>query len=232
MTESKQGSVHAETVRVGDTEMTINYSDIVWGDLELPEMALELSGANYHAQLNAIRQFLMWQDQAATSMRKELDRSNQLVKAADGNLREWLNDDLIELWQSSVYEDATRSMAAAVMLAPLIESLFARLTKATGQEWRGRNVPSKIMKIVDQFETSLVPKELEPTLRALFTYRNKMFHWGLEWPSEERREFRQFIRDSGWPDWWFSWAEDRRGPWIFYLTEEFVTHCLDLLEGV
>ena len=232
MTESHHSHVYKETVQIGDTEMTIEYGDVNWGDFELPPMALEISGANYHAQLEAVRKFLSWQEQADAHSREEIERAKQLVKAASGEQHDFLNEDLIELWHRSVYEGATRSIAAAVMLAPLIESLFHRLALAIGRKWPSRRVPHEIMELVKDCELSPFPGELDRTLRALFEYRNRIFHWGLEWPADERREFPGLIRDSGWSGSWFNWSEDRDGPWVFYLTDDFVSHCLDLFEQV
>ena len=88
------------------------------------------------------------------------------------------------------------------------------------------------MELVKDCELSPFPGELDRTLRALFEYRNRIFHWGLEWPADERREFPGLMRDSGWSGSWFDWSEDRDGPWVFYLTDDFVSHCLDLFEQV
>ena len=86
MTESNHGHVYRESVQIGDTEMTIEYGDVNWGDFELPPMALEISGANYHAQLEAVRKFLSWQKQADAHSREEIERGKQLVKAASGEV--------------------------------------------------------------------------------------------------------------------------------------------------
>ena len=230
VTGSNHNGVYKETVQLGDSEIEIEYGDVVWGDIELPPMALEISGANYHAQLDAVRKFLSWQDRAEAFQREEMQRNEQLFKAANGKLREYLNEDRIELWHSSVYEDATRSIAAAVMLTPLIESLFHRLALELGAPWQGRRIPREIMKLVTYCGLSQVATDLGPMLRALFAYRNNMFHWGVEWPIEVRGRFDRAIWDSGWPRSWFDQAIDGDGSWVFYLTEEFVSRCLDLFE--
>ena len=232
MTEPNHGHVYKETVQLGDQQITIEYSAIDLDDIDWGSMALVISGANYHAQLDAVRKFLSRQKQAEARLQEDLRRAEQLVKAASGDLHDWLNDELIERWESSVYEDATRSIAAAVMLAPLVESLFQRLALATHREWSEKPVPSKIMGLVNDCKLSPIPAEFERTLRALFKYRNNMLHWGLEWPSDERRNFPELIRNSGWPKSWFNCSEDGEGPWIFYLTDEFVSHCLNTFDRV
>jgi len=67
-------------------------------------------------------------------------------------------------------------------------------------------------------------------LRALFAYRNKMFHWGFEWPPEERKAFAAQI--AQWPSNWFATATEDGNPWIFYLTDVFVDHCLEQVDQV
>ena len=232
MTDLHDNRVYRHTVSLGDFEMEIEYSDAVWDDIEWPQMALEISGANYHEQIRAVRKFLSWQDQAAAALQEDLERAETAVKAAQGELRDWLTEDLIERWQSSVYEDATRSIAVAVMLTPLIESLFHRLALLLEVPWPNRRTPNEIMKLVRFCSLSEIPTDFDLVLRALFAYRNKMFHWGFEWPIEEREGFGHLIRDSGWPSAWFDQAVDGHGPWVFYLTDEFVSHCLDAFERV
>ncbi len=230
VTEPNHGHPYKETVQLGDEEITIEYSTVELDDVDWGRMALVISGANYHAQLDAVRKFLSSQKRVEAQLKEDLRRAEQLVKAANGDLHDWLIEDLIERWESSVYEDATRSIGAAVMLAPLVESLFQRLALATHREWSGKTVPSKIMGLMNDCELSPIPDEFERTLRALFKYRNNMLHWGLEWPVEDRRKFPELIRDSGWSESWFNCSDDGEGPWIFYLTDEFVSHCLDTFD--
>ena len=82
VTDSNRSRVYKETVQLGDTEMTIEYSDVELDDVEWGPMALEISGANYHAQLDAVRKFLSWQKQADAQSREDIERAEQLVKAA------------------------------------------------------------------------------------------------------------------------------------------------------
>ena len=77
-------NVYRESVQIGDTEMTIEYGDVNWGDFELPPMALEISGANYHAQLEAVRKFLSWQKQAMLTPEKRSNEANNLSRPLVG----------------------------------------------------------------------------------------------------------------------------------------------------
>lgn len=84
--------------------------------------------------------------------------------------------------------------------------------------------------------SSHLPNDLKPTLQALFEYRNKMFHCGFEWPVDERNSFAERIsrgiRDEGWSSDWFEKATTGGVPWIFYLTNTFMDHCLKSIDHV
>ena len=83
--------------------------------------------------------------------------------------------------------------------------------------------------------TKYLPSGYDKVLKALFKYRNKMFHLGFEWPMPERIEFDK-LRSRKWPAEWFRTATRGDEPWIFYMSDEFITHCLktidEVLEGV
>jgi hypothetical protein len=70
-----------------------------------------------------------------------------------------------------------------------------------------------------------IPKTTNRTLSALFEYRNKNFHHGLEWPMAERLLFVAAIKDNGWSD-WFTMSETAHQPKIIYMSTEFTQHCL------
>lgn len=72
--------------------------------------------------------------------------------------------------------------------------------------------------------------ELELMLTVLFSYRNKIFHCGFEWPLEERQKFSKRIKKDNWPQNWFSFATSGGEPWIIYLNNEFVCQCLEKIE--
>ncbi len=75
-----------------------------------------------------------------------------------------------------------------------------------------------------------LPLDIHLTTQALFAYRNKMFHLGFEWPPSDRGRFAQRI--AAWPSDWFATATSDHSPWIFYLTDTFVRHCLDSIDKV
>lgn len=79
---------------------------------------------------------------------------------------------------------------------------------------------------------SHLPNDWKPTLRALFAYRNKMFHCGFEWPVNERSSFEKYITKDQWPSGWFAKATSGGSPWVFYLTEVFLDHCLATVDRI
>jgi hypothetical protein len=77
-----------------------------------------------------------------------------------------------------------------------------------------------------------LPADIEQTLSALIGYRNKMFHCGFEWPTDERLAFQRRITDEKWPTTWFATATSGGEPWVFYMTDEFIEHCLTTADHV
>ncbi len=98
---------------------------------------------------------------------------------------------------------------------------------------RSTNLVEGILQLAEAVELSpYLPSDLKFTLQALFEYRNKMFHYGFEWPTEERQRFATRIDTSGWPIDWFAKATTGGEPWIFYLTDTFTSHCLDTIDSI
>jgi len=98
---------------------------------------------------------------------------------------------------------------------------------------RSTNLVEGILQLAEAVELSpYLPSALKFTLQALFEYRNKMFHCGFEWPIEERQRFAMRIDASGWPADWFAKATTGGEPWIFYLTDTFALHCLDVIDSI
>ena len=80
-----------------------------------------------------------------------------------------------------------------------------------------------------------LPYDLKTILTALFSYRNKVFHHGFEWPKCEREKFYTRIAEEDWAD-WFSYSSSDGRPWIIYMHTSFIEYCLTaidkILEGV
>ena len=59
-----------------------------------------------------------------------------------------------------------------------------------------------------------------------------MFHNGFEWPMEERAKFEKRIVEKGWPNDWFSKSTTGSDPWIFYMSANFIEHCLEIIDQI
>lgn len=70
---------------------------------------------------------------------------------------------------------------------------------------------------------------LTNVLEALFAYRNRMFHFGFEWPLKERTSFNKRILEENWDN-WFAVATTDGKPWIFYMTKTFISKCLEEID--
>lgn len=77
-----------------------------------------------------------------------------------------------------------------------------------------------------------LPPNLRNILSAVFTYRNKMFHLGFEWPMNERKKFQTLIASEKWPDNWFACATSDASPWIYYMTDTLISECIEQINNV
>jgi hypothetical protein len=95
---------------------------------------------------------------------------------------------------------------------------------------RERDVARGIVELADAVGLlRTLPPDIPQTLAALFSYRSSMFHNGFEWPLEERQRFAKRVARENWPLDWFSKAESGHEPWIFYMTDAFIDHCLSTI---
>ena len=124
-------------------------------------------------------------------------------------------------------------MAAVGMIAPFAESMFRLLL---GRDLERKNLKRKgidkkiIVLLSERGLLTYLPDHLEPTLSALFAYRNNMFHNGFEWTREKRSAFETDIISSAWPPDWFQKATTDGEPWMFDMSPTFVEHCVDTME--
>lgn len=80
--------------------------------------------------------------------------------------------------------------------------------------------------------SAFLPADLAPTLTAIFTYRNRMFHNGLEWPPQVRSDYDDMIIERGWPAEWFERALKDDKPWIIYMSDALIRHSLATFEAM
>jgi hypothetical protein len=215
---------------------------------------------DYDAQQRAIRVLLGLRRKMKDAFASELKEIEKFVKTAKGSASQQAIDEWVDHLHNGVFEDAAHSMAAVGMLAPFIESLFEqafrgieRLFQREGHVLIGpragterakrwdchyqNNGRKDLVKGICQLSdaTSLsdfLPENLRTTLTALYLYRNKNFHLGLEWPMAQRVKFESAIASNRFPPQWFDRSTSDGKPWVFYMSDEFVTHCLNMVEQV
>lgn len=78
----------------------------------------------------------------------------------------------------------------------------------------------------------LLPGDFAMVTDALFTYRNRMFHNGFEWPKPERAKFEALILQKDWPPDWFSRSTSGGEPWIIYMSETLIRHGLASIDAI
>lgn len=186
---------------------------------------------------------------------EKLDAEIKAVPDDQNERSDQLDLDRADRLFESVFQDAAHSMSAVGMLAPFIESLFVAIFRklreiggrndikdkrekaAEDQFWNPQfaymgggwkdNLPHGIAQLATSIGLEpFLPTDYKKTLDALFCYRNNMFHNGFEWPLDKRKKFEQRIKSADWPSNWFAKALSGDDPWIFYMTPEFIEHCL------
>lgn len=225
-------------------------------DQDIGEGILE---PDFRSQLIAVRVVLQRNREAEEKVSAEIKQLEADIRKRGGD--SWLVDHWVDKLHSSTFLDATHSMAAVALIAPLMESLFGRaflyLKHTMGESYslgsgherwqlddrwdhrylwkRGRrsgDIAKGIVQLAEAIDLKQhLPADLARTLSVLFEYRNKMFHCGLEWPSKDRKDFANLIKSNGWTD-CFERAESGGDPWIFYMSRKFIEHCVDTVDEV
>ncbi|MXZ33909.1 MAG: hypothetical protein F4X19_02150 [Acidobacteria bacterium] len=194
---------------------------------------IELQALDVEAQLLAIKSLIRRNLQADEDLNR---RINDLRKQDSEGNGFWVDD----IYQS-FFQEAAHSMAAAGMLAPFIEAIFAAIFPCLPKEKKKKNQGiAKAITCLSKSKklTHFFPDDYEKTIEALFLYRNKMFHNGFIWPENKRNEFQKRIKEGGWPQSWFQETtykdsrEKTEKPWILYMSTEFIEHCLWTIEQV
>ncbi len=199
---------------------------------QFTHVTFPLETFNHGAQLVAISDLLKRQERADQELSHRIKEADQVATQTRGD-----NDRAVDAWvelaEMSCYQDAAHSMAAVGMIAPFIESFFGAYFRSIGKDLPQKNLVRNIVKHVNEASMEeYMPTDLEPTLSALFAYRNKMFHGGFEWSSEELNSFQRKLSENRWPPDWFSWATSGDEPWMCYMTSDFIDHCLHIAAGV
>ncbi len=200
---------------------------------QFKDIHFPLEEFNHSAQLVAIQGLLYRQERADQELSDRIKEADEVARRTGGRANEHAVEVCVELAEMSCYQDAAHSMATVGMLAPLIESAFRAAFRSIGNELPQVYLVGNIVKRVQEAGMKeYLPADLEPTLSALFAYRNKMLHGGFEWSSEELKKFERQLDESQWSPHWFSRAIFDDEPWMFYMTSTFVDHCLEMAERV
>ena len=214
------------------------------------------------AQLLAIRSLLKRNSESDKGLEAEIKALEAEIRRHNDEYAEYLQDSRIEHLHGSVFQDAAHSMSAVGMLAPFVESLFVavfnglrasrpptdaatdgRVSALHDAFWdphymfEGAQRQKHVVRGIRQVSESTglmayLPDSLFKTLSALFEYRNRMFHHGFEWPIDEREKFSRSILQNQWPSNWFTRSSSAGKPWIFYMSPEFIQHCLATIDQV
>lgn len=192
---------------------------------------------------------------------QELDRYIRDSIHRDPEYQVHLENQWVDELHSSVFQDAAHSMAAVGMLAPFVESLFVAIFQKLRAKSASVVPIDKRREIADEFfwnprryfadgqakeNTAAgiqqlaksiglkkhLPRDYGKCLNALLTYRNFMFHNGFEWPIDRRRDFAKQMQGDGWPEDWFKTSKSGGEVWIFYMSDVFIRHCIEVIEGV
>lgn len=214
------------------------------------------------AQLLAIRSLIKRNAESDEALEEDIEALGVEIRKHTDEYADYLQDLWIDHLNGAVFQDAAHSMSAVGMLAPFVESLFVAIfagirvhrqsvdgasnaSAATHQDdfWnphyvfegnqRRRDVAKGVVRLANfSGLTAYLPDSLPKTLSALFAYRNRMFHNGFEWPMAERENFAKAIRQNQWPSEWFTQSTRAERPWIFYMSAEFIGHCLATIDQV
>ena len=187
------------------------------------------------SQLRAIRGVLVRNRGAEIRLAAEMERLDALAKSTRS---ERAADDLHDLFDVSTYQDAAHSMVAASLLAPFIEGVLHRAVRgiehlketSVVRSRRRRTWQDTTQDMAEIGLTPYMPSDFDQVGDALFLYRNKVLHCGLEWPPDDRNEFNGRRRE--WPLDWFSTVTSNSVPVMFLMTPTFVRRCFVLADQI
>ena len=187
------------------------------------------------SQLRAIRGVLVRNRAAEVRLDAEIETLDALAKRTRS---EQAIDDLHCLFDVSTYQDAAHSMVAASLLAPFIEGVLSRAVRGV-EHLKGTHAPvhrgranwrAIKHRIVVYGIQAYMPPDFDEVVDALFLYRNKVLHCGLEWPRDDLNEFGSRLRK--WPADWFSRVTLNDVPVIFLMTPTLVRRCFVLADQI
>lgn len=104
-------------------------------------------------------------------------------------------------------------------------------------KYKQKSTYKSIVQICEAIDLApYLPDDFDKVIKIVFEYRNAMFHNGFEWALNKREKFQEMIENMGCQISWIDLATSGKEPWAFYLTEEFIDHCMKnigkILEGI
>ena len=193
--------------------------------------------AEYRWQLHAIRSLLANLEQTENERTERISELERYASPGCAEPDEFVMDQRDFLVYFSNFQDAAHSMAAISMLAPLLEAVFRDFCSKINRPVPGNlrsegGIADYVSRVVREEKgvSPHFPEDLRPTLKAMFTYRNKMFHCGFEWPKPEIESFDK-VRKT-WGDGWFEHSSFGGDPWMFYMSRAFVSHCVEAVDRI
>lgn len=214
------------------------------------------------AQLLAIRRLLSSHQAADEALSREIDELEVATRAASGAYADHLVDLSVDQMHGSVYQDAAHSMAAAGMVAPLLETMLVRLFARMGEQaWptvasdrvtRAGKMHPDFWNAQVYFSKEGEKPDIAVAVRQLITATGL----GAYLPADFDSAFdalvtyrnRMFHNGFEWPveartkfkalleakGWndWFRSSLTNHQPWIFYMSPDFIDRCLDLVEDL
>ena len=231
------GDLH-EPVSVREyLEFLCDYAGVGFDTVTDRDIGLSILAPNYESQCVAIRSVLQRNQEAE-------DQASARIRELEADIRRhrypqhWADHHWVTQMHDWTFLEAAHSMAAIGLIAPLIESLFSQTVTyfkdaQTWKESRSRvGIAKAFLQIAENIDLRRhMPDDLDTTAPALFAYRNKMFHFGLEWPDRHLANFAKRVDSDGWTS-YFSRAESGKDPWFFYMTKGFVDRCLDTVYDI
>ena len=233
---------HLEVISVREyLEYQCDYAGVGFEAVTDRDIGFAILTRDYASQWEAIRSILQ-RNQEAEDQASARIRELEADIRANGYPQHWVDHHWVTHMHDKTFLAAAHSMAAVGLIAPLMESLFGRIVRyfkdeETWEATRSRHgIAKAILQIAEDIDLRRhLPDDLDAMVPALFAYRNKMFHCGLEWPERDRINFAKRVHSDGWTS-CFSQAESGKDPWFFYMTKGFVERCLDtiyeIIDGV
>lgn len=201
------------------------------------DIGLAILTPDYASQWMAIRSILQ-RNQEAEDKASARIREIEADIRAHGYAQHWVDHHWVTQMHGKNFLDAAHSMAAVGLIAPFMESLFGRIVRyfKDEQTWessrRRVGIAKAFLQIADDIDLRRhLPDDLDTTVSALFLYRNKMFHCGLEWPEKDRTNFAKRVHSDGWTG-CFSRAQPGKEPRFFYMTKGFIERCMDTIYDI